>query len=62
MGTENALLGTTSDNTINGKEFRGSNGLWGLMPRKNVDENKITTHDLKKYKRILELTNVRLTD
>jgi len=56
------LVDTDSDITIKGKEFRGSTGLWELLTSKSVDRRKITTHDLKKYKKILELTNAHLTD
>ena len=33
-----------------------------LLTRKNLDPNNNTTDDPKKYKRILELSNVHLTD
>jgi len=55
------LVGTDSDITIKGKEFRGTTGLWEPLTRKNVDRNKITTGDLK-IMRILELTTGHLTD
>jgi len=32
------------------------------LTRKTVDRRKITTDDLKKYKKILELTNAHMTD
>ena len=32
------------------------------MTRKTVDRRKFTTDDLKKYKKILEMTNAHLTD
>ena len=36
--------------------------MWELLSRKTVDRRKITTDDLKKYKKILELINAHLTD
>jgi len=62
MGDSTVLVDTDSDITIKGKEFRGTTGLWELLTRKTLDRRKITTDDLKKYKKILELTNADLTD
>jgi hypothetical protein len=62
MGDSTVLVDTDSDITIQGKEFRGTRGLWELLTRKTVDRRKITTDDLKKYKKILELTYAHLTD
>jgi len=62
LGDSTVLVDTDSDITIKGKEFRGTTGLWELLTRKTVDRRKITTDDLKKYKKILELTNAHLTD
>jgi len=56
------LVDTDSDITINGKEFRGTKGLWELLTRKSVDRRKIPTDDLKNYKKLLELTKANLTD
>ena len=47
--------------TIKGREFKGATRLWELLTRKNVDRKNITTDDLKKYKKIMELTNAHLT-
>jgi len=62
MGISTVLVDTDSDITIKGKEFRGTTGLLELLKRKAVDRRKITTYDLKKYKKILELTNAHLID
>jgi len=51
-----------SDITIKGKELRMTTGLWELLTRKTVDRKQITTDDLKKYKKKLELTNAHLAD
>jgi len=53
IGEFAVLVDTDSDITIKGKELRGTTGLWELLTRTNMDRNKITTEDLKKYKRIL---------
>lgn len=50
------------DVTVRGKEFKGTTGLWELLTRKRVNREKITTDDLKKYKKILLLTNAHLSD
>ena len=42
--------------------FRGTKGLWELLTFKNMNRKHITTDDLKKYKKILVLTNAHLTD
>jgi len=41
--------------TIKENEFRGSEGLWELLTRKNLNKD-----DLRKYKKILLLTNAHL--
>ena len=56
------LVNTDSYITINRKEFRGTTGMLELLTRKSVDCRKITTDDLKKYKKLLELTNAHFTD
>jgi len=36
--------------------------LWELLTSKTMHRRKITTYDVKKYKKILELANAHLTD
>jgi len=62
IGDSAILVDTDSDITIKGQEFRGTKGLWELLTRKNVNRKHIKTDDLKKYKKILVLTNAHLTD
>ena len=50
-----------SDITIKGKHFRGTQGLWELLTRRKVQRDKLTTDDLRAYKKILLLTNGHLT-
>jgi len=56
------LVDTDSDIKIKGQEFRGTKGLWELLTPKNVNRKHITKEDLKKYKKLLVLTNAHLTD
>jgi len=62
IGDSALLVDTESDITIKGQEFRGTKGLLELSTRNNVNRKFITTDDLKKYKKILVLTNAHLTD
>jgi len=61
IGDSAVLVDPNSNITIKGREFSGTTGLWELLTLKNVDRKNITTDDLKKYKKILELTNAHLT-
>ena len=61
IGDSTVLVDPDSNITIKGREFRGKTGLWELLTRKNIDRKNVTTVDLKKYKKILELTNAHLT-
>ena len=62
MGDSTVLVDTDSDITIKGNNLEGGPRLWELLTRKSVDRRKIMTDDLKKNKKILELTNAHLTD
>ena len=61
IGDSQLTVDEDSDITIKGKDFRGTQGLWELMTRRNVQWDIITTDDLKAYKKILLLTNGHLT-
>ena len=50
-----------SDITIKGKRFRGTPGLWELLTRRKIQRDKLTSDDLRAYKKILLLTNGHLT-
>jgi len=60
IGDSAVLVDPNSNITIKGREFKGTTGLWELLTRKNVDRKNVTTYDLKKYKKILALTNAHL--
>ena len=54
------LVDQDGDITIKENEFRGSEGLWELFTRKRVNKEHETSEDLRKYKKILLLTNPQL--
>jgi len=45
---------------IKGKEFKGTEDLWKLLTRTNVNYDSIDKNDLQRYKTILEMTNAHL--
>ncbi len=47
IGNSAVSVDETSYITINGKRFRGTNGLWALLTRKNVNTDVITPSGLK---------------
>jgi len=54
------LVDQDGDITIKENEIRGSEGLWDLLTRKNVNKEHVSSDDLRKYKNILLLTNGHL--
>jgi hypothetical protein len=60
IGNSSVTLDDRGNIIIQGKQYRGTPGLWELLTRKNVKHSIITTQDLKTYKRILELTSGHL--
>ena len=54
------LVERDGDITIKEKEFRDSEVLWELLTRKRVNKDYVTSEDLRKYKKILLLTNAHL--
>jgi len=61
IGDSPVLVDTTGDITIKDRVFKGSNGLWVLLTRKNVSTEVITKDDLKSYKKVLTMSNSHLT-
>ena len=57
IGDSPMLVDQDGDITIKEKEFRGSERLWELLKRKNVNKEHVTSDVLRKYKKILLLTN-----
>jgi len=60
IGGITVLVHQDDDITINENEFRGFEGLWELLTRKNVNKEHVTSDNLRKYKKILLLTNAHL--
>jgi hypothetical protein len=58
IGDSPVLVDLDGNITIKENEFRDSEGLWELLTRKNVNKEHVTSDDLRKYKKILLLTNV----
>jgi len=54
------LVDQDDDITSMQNEFRGSEVLWELLTRKNVNKEHMTSDDQRKYKKIVLLTNARL--
>ena len=53
---------SVSDNKlfVDGVPYEGTEGLWELVTKKDVDESKVTKHDLETYKKILIQSKVHL--
>jgi hypothetical protein len=60
IGDSPVLVDQDGDITIKENEFRGSEVMWELLTRKNVNKEHVTSDDLRKYKKILLLTNAHL--
>ena len=60
VGDSILTVDDTSDISINGKHFKGTQGLWLLLTRKNVTIGIVTVDGLKRNKRIVVLTNAHL--
>jgi len=61
IGDSPAFIDPDDNITIKGTVFRGTEGLWELLTRKNVNMQLTGKEDLKTYKKILILTNAHLT-
>jgi hypothetical protein len=59
-GDSPVLVDQDGDITIKENDFRGSEELWELLTRKYVNKEHVTSDDLRKYKKILQLTNAHL--
>ena len=60
IGNSDIIADENRDIKIRRKRFRGTNGLWEILTRKNINMYVVTTSDLKQYKHILEMTNAHL--
>jgi hypothetical protein len=57
IGHSEIKIDNHSNIVIADKIFRATKGLFELLRRNNIQRSGITSHDLKTYKQILELTN-----
>ena len=60
IGNSNVTVDNMSNITLKGKQFKGTEDLWKLLTRKNIDYDSIDKNELQKYKTILEMTNAHL--
>jgi len=60
IGDSPVLVDQDGDIMIKKNQFRGSEELWELLTRKNLNKEHVTSDDLRKYKKILFLTNAHL--
>jgi hypothetical protein len=60
IGDFPVLVDQSGDITIMENEFLGSEGMWELLTRKNVNKQQVTSDDMRKYKKILQLTKAHL--
>jgi len=51
LGDSQVLIDTDDNFTIKGTAFRGTEGLWELLTRKNVNTEVINKSNLKTYKK-----------
>jgi len=60
IGISNVTVDNMSNITIRGKQLKGTEDLWKLLTRNNIDYDSIDKNELQKYKNILEMTNADL--
>ena len=57
---DSVVVRDTDGDIINQKEFRCSEDLWEFLTRKNVNNHHVTSEDLRRYKKIILMTNAHL--
>ena len=60
IGNSTVTVDNASNLIVRGKQFKGTEGLWTLLTRKDVNYDDIDENELLKYKTILEMTNAHL--
>jgi hypothetical protein len=60
IGNSILTVDDTSVITINGRHFKGTQGLWELFTPMNVARGVVTAGDLKRYKTTIQSTNAHL--
>jgi len=61
IGDSPLVIDTDDNIAIKGRLFRGTERIWELLTRKYVNTEVINKDDLKTYKNILKMANIRLT-
>jgi hypothetical protein len=61
IGDSQVYVNTDGDITIKNTRFKGTEGLWELLTRKNVNMERVSKTDLRTYRKILVKTNAHLT-
>jgi hypothetical protein len=61
IGDSQVFVNTDGNITIKNTRFKGTEGLWELLTRKNVNMERVSKTDLKTYRKILVKTNAHLT-
>jgi hypothetical protein len=57
VGHSEIEIDNHSNIVIGNKKFKGTKGLFELLTHNNIQRSGITSHDLKAYNQILELTS-----
>ena len=60
IGNATVTIDNMSNLIVRGMQFKGTEYLWTLLTRKNVNYDAIDENELQKYKMILEMTNAHL--
>jgi hypothetical protein len=61
IGDSQMYVNTDGDITIKNTRFKGTEELWELLTRKNVNMERVSKTDLRTYWKILVKTNAHLT-
>ena len=62
IGNATVTIDNMSNLIVKGKQFKGTDDLWNLLTRNNVNYDAIDKNELQKYKTILEMTNAHLKE
>ena len=62
IGDSPLTVDENGDVSLLGVTYEGTEGLWELLTKTNVDQSLVTPYDMRSYKRILESTNGHLSD
>ena len=60
IGNATVTIDNMSNLIVRGKQFKGTEDLWTILTRNDVNYDEIDKNELRKYKTILEMTNAHL--